>query len=39
MVTRLTEHDDIMKLLLREAPRLSLALGPAPRSCIGPRIC
>jgi len=35
----LTEHDDVIKSLLRGAPRLGLALGPAPRSCIGPRIC
>ena len=28
-IARLTEHDDIMKLLLRGAPRLGLALGPA----------
>jgi len=26
----LTEHDDVIKPLLRGAPRLSLALGPAP---------
>jgi len=26
----LTEHDDVIKTLLRRAPRLSLALGPAP---------
>jgi len=37
IVTRLTERDDVIKSLLREAPRLGLALGPAPRSCIGPR--
>jgi len=30
MVTRLTEHDDVIKSLLRGAPRLGLALGPAP---------
>jgi len=38
-VTRLTEHDDVIKSLLRGAPRLGLALGPAPRCCIGPRTC
>jgi len=37
IVTRLTEHDDVIKSLLRGAPRLGLALGPASRSCIGPR--
>jgi len=36
--TRLTEHDDVINPLLREAPRLGFALGPTPRSCIGPRI-
>jgi len=35
----LTEYDDVIKTLLREALGLGLALGPAPRSCIGPRIC
>jgi len=30
IVARLTEHDDVIKPLLRGAPRLSLALGPAP---------
>jgi len=35
----LTEHDDVIKSLLRGAPRLRLAFGPAPRSCIWPRIC
>jgi len=35
----LTEHDDVIKSLLRGAPRLGLALGPTPRSCIGPRTC
>jgi len=29
MVTRLTEHDDVMKPLLGGTPRLVLALGPA----------
>ena len=29
IVTRLTVHDDVMKSLLRGAPRLGLALGPA----------
>jgi len=29
-IARLTEHDDVMKPLLRGAPRLGLALGPAP---------
>jgi len=29
IVTRLTEHDDVIKSLLRGAPRLGLALGPA----------
>jgi len=29
MVTRLTEHDDVTKSLLRGAPRLGLGLGPA----------
>ena len=29
-VTRLTKHDDVIKPLLRRAPRLGLALGPAP---------
>jgi len=29
IVTRLTEHDDVIKSLLRGAPRLDLALGPA----------
>jgi len=28
VVTRLTEHDDVIKPLLREAPHLGLALGP-----------
>jgi len=28
-VTRLTEHDDVIKSLLRGAPCLGLALGPA----------
>jgi len=45
-ITRLTEHDDVIKPLLRGAPRLGLALGPAParadpvdeaRKCFGPR--
>jgi len=26
----LTEHDDVIKTLLRGTPRLGLALGPAP---------
>jgi len=30
ILTRLTEHDDVIKSLLRGAPRLGLALGPAP---------
>jgi len=30
IVTRLTEHDDVNKSLLRGAPRPGLALGPAP---------
>jgi len=30
VVKRLTEHDDVIKPLLRVAPRLDLALGPAP---------
>jgi len=29
-VTRLTEHVDVIEPLLREAPPLGLALGPAP---------
>jgi len=29
-IARLTEYDDVIKLLLRGAPRLGLALGPAP---------
>jgi len=29
IVTRLTKHDDAVKSLLRGAPRLGLALGPA----------
>jgi len=29
IVTRLTEHDDVIKSLLRGAPRPGLALGPA----------
>jgi len=29
IVTRLTEHDDVIKSLLRGAPRLGLALGPS----------
>jgi len=36
---RLTEHDDVIKLLLRGTPRLGLVLAPAPRSCIGPCTC
>jgi len=28
IVTRLTEHDDVIKSLFRGAPRLGLALGP-----------
>ena len=28
IVTRLTEHDNVIKSLLRGAPRLGLALGP-----------
>jgi len=32
IVTRLTEHDDVMKALLKGAPRLGLALGPAARA-------
>jgi len=39
IVTRLTEHDDVIKLLLREDPRLGLELGPTPRSCIRPPTC
>jgi len=39
IVTQLTEHDDVIKSLLRGATRLGLALGPASRSCIGPHIC
>jgi len=35
----LTEHDDVIKSLFRGAPRLGLASGPVPRSCIGPCIC
>jgi len=36
IVTRLTEHDDVIKSLLRGAPRLGLALGPAlvGRACV-----
>ena len=30
MVTRLTEHFDVIKPLYRGAPRLGLALGPVP---------
>jgi len=30
IVTQLTEHDDVIKSLLRGAPRLGLALAPAP---------
>jgi len=30
LIARLTEHDDVMAPLLRRAPRLGLALGPAP---------
>jgi len=30
IVTRLTEDDDVIKLLLRRVPRPGLALGPAP---------
>jgi len=30
IVKRLTEHDDVIKSLLRGAPPLGLALGPAP---------
>ena len=37
IVTRLTEHDDVMKSLLRGAPRPSLALGHAHRSYTGTR--
>jgi len=33
IVTRLTEHDDVIKLLLRGAPRPGLALGPASARC------
>jgi len=29
-IARLTGHDDVIKLLLRGASRLGLALGPAP---------
>jgi len=29
-MARLTEHDDVIKPLLRGAPRQGLALGPAP---------
>jgi len=29
MVTRLTDRDDVIKSLLRGAPRIGLALGPA----------
>jgi len=29
-IAQLTEHDDVIKPLLRGAPRLGLALGPAP---------
>jgi len=32
IVIRLTEHDDVIKSLLRGAPRLGLALGPASAS-------
>jgi len=39
IVTQLSEHDDVMQSLLRGAPRLGLALGPAPRSCIGSHTC
>jgi len=39
ITTRLTELDDVIKSLRRGAPRLGHALGPAPRPCIGPRIC
>jgi len=36
IVTRLTEHDDVIKSLLRGVPRLGLALGPAlvGRACV-----
>jgi len=30
LIARLTEHDDVMAPLLRRAPHLGLALGPAP---------
>jgi len=30
VVIRLTEHDDVIKQLIRGAPRLGLALGSAP---------
>jgi len=39
IVTRLTRQDDVITLLLVTAQRLDLALGPAPRCCIGPRTC
>jgi len=32
-MTRLTEHDDVITPLLRWAPRLGLALGPALATC------
>jgi len=34
-ITQLTEHDDVIKPLLRGAPRLCLALIPAP-AWVGP---
>jgi len=39
IVTRLIEHDDVIKSLPREAPCQALALSPASGSCIGPCIC
>ena len=39
ILTRLTEDDDVIKSLLREAQCQALALSPASRSCIGPCIC
>jgi len=30
IITRLTEHDDVIQSLFRGAPRLGLALGPSP---------